>query len=567
MIVNFKKVKYKNFFSTGNAEIEFDFQHGKFLIVGKNGAGKSTLVSAVVFALFGKPIKELNKPQIVNTINNKNCVTEIEFNRGTIEYRVVRGIKPNIFEIYEDGVLLDQTRVGDYQTYLDSVIGCDYKHFIRTVMISVENYQPFMMMKAAERRSFVDEIIDLGILTMMKDIHAKEYKDAQKNLQTMQNNYEALKEKFQLATKTVETISEMLGDQKTTLTNELEECRLKYQEVTEPYEKLTEQSQKIKEQLDAYYDRERELQNLKNSVIKYKQEIEDAEKKKKIAGVCPTCSSSISGEKVDRTIAHAEECIVGAKDKLAKTLDKIENFGVLVEPADLRQESTNLIQQLQMISTESNSIKQRASQIKSKLQSIDESKLTEAKEEAKSIAARAKTMKGEIAKLQEQVSIGAVMTQILKDDGIKKSVIEQYLSEFNSAVYDYTDMLELSTKFSFDGEFNEQILSRDRDNFSYNNLSRGEKAKLDMAILMAFRKISQLKAKFQCNILFCDEVLETLAGDSFVTMIEMFYDKEFDDMGVYVVSHKATDTGITHLFDDVVTFSKDVDGFSYLEGK
>lgn len=518
-----------------------------------------------MFALFGKPVKELNKPAIVNTINNKNCLTEIEFNRVNIEYRVVRGIKPNIFELYEDGVLVDQTRVGDYQTYLDSVIGCDYKHFIRTVMISVENYQPFMTMKAQDRRTFVDEIIDLGILTVMKDVHAKEYRDAQKNLQTMQSNYETLKEKFQLATKTVETITEMLGEQKTSLTNELEECRVKYQKVTEPYESLAQESERIKNELDAFYDRERELQSLKNSVAKYRQTIEDNQKKKKIASVCPTCSSSISGEKVDRTIAHAEECITNAQESLEEALQKIENFGELIEPGELRQESTKLIQQLQQISTESSALKQRAAQIKTKLQSIDESKLEAAKEETKAIAAKARALKAEIAKVQEQVSIGAVLTQSLKDDGIKKSIIENYLVEFNNAVYDYTDMLELSTKFSFDGEFNEQILSRDRDNFSYNNLSRGEKAKLDMAILLAFRKISQLKAKFQCNLLFCDEVLETLAGDSFVTMIEMFHDAEFEDMGVYVVSHKATDTGMTHLFDDVVKFSKDVDGFTYLE--
>ena len=495
-MIRLKTVRWKNFLATGNRFIEVKLdQEPMMLIVGKNGAGKSTLIDAITFSLFGKPFKKVNKGQLINSVNERDTLTEIEFSVGSNDWKVCRGIKPNLFEIYNNGNLINQdAKSMDYQKYLEEkILKLNFKSFTQIVVLGSASFVPFMQLTANDRRIIIEDILDIGIFSLMKTL----LKDRVITLrdETTELDYEIklLQEKITLQEKHLKAMEEESNQKRKTDLDKIKETEQEIarlnKDIDNHQERITELTNSIKDkvivdkknqELDKY--RSQIKKNLKK-LGKDKKFFEDKEN-------CPTCEQEID-EKFK-------------KNKLVKV------------GADLDEMNVGLTQ----LEKEVQKVYQRIGEISKSTQEIQ-------KEESKSTR----------FKYVDQKFYYDVLSNILNDTGIKTRIIKKYLPVINKHVNDYLKDMDFFVNFQLDENFQETIKSRHRDQFSYYSFSEGEKKRIDIALLLTWRDIASMRNSVNVNILILDEVFDASLDQAGVDDLMKLFNI-LKNTNLFIISHK-----------------------------
>jgi len=562
-MIRFKTLTFSNFLSTGDqpTTIHLD-SHKTTLVVGTNGAGKSTMLDALSFALFGKPHRNINKPQLINSINGKKCLVEVTFSIGTSEYRVVRGIKPTKFEIWKDGEMLNQeSHARDYQKVLETnILKLNHKSFHQIVVLGSSNFIPFMQLPAHHRREVIEDLLDIGIFTKMNTVLKDKLLTIKNEISYVKTQIGIAEEKISLQKTHINKIKSIDDNQKNEIQTEIEELNEQNKQLREINEDLTEQLSTDVTQDDAQSIRTKQSElskfegKLEQKVSRYKGERQffiDNES-------CPTCGQDISKElkdeatqKIHEKLFELEEGNTVLQKEISKTNTEFERVqSELVRVRNIAQD----------ISTNTGTINQNQSRItglNSKLAQENDTTEDEAKLNELYEALNENTSKS--AEYSEALSYCNTLESLLKDGGIKAKVIKQYLPVMNKLINQYLQVLDFFVLFNIDENFNETIRSRHRDDFSYSSFSEGEKSRIDLALMFTWRQIARMKNSTSTNLLMLDETFDSsLDGDGVENLLKILGTLDADS-NTFIISHK-TDV-LDGKFANKLTFEK-VNNFS-----
>lgn len=546
-MIIFHTIRWKNFLSTGNVftEIKLD-QHQNTLIVGENGAGKSTILDALCFALFGKPYRNINKPLIVNSINGKECLVELEFTAGSKRYLLRRGIKPNVFEIWFNGTMLHQdARAKDYQDMLERMIlKMNYKSFTQIVILGTASFTPFMQLKAADRREVIEDLLDIQIFSNMNAIVKDKIKTIQGDLAEYKIRLEAVKEKIDLHKKHLEELKrnnqEMIAEKRLEITNtkhnmvELETTNRSLQAEIDLL--LTEIGDET-----VFRGKHQKLGTLEARIESNMKKVEKEVAFYQENDSCPTCKQAISADhkhtmetecnlklaEFKAGLAKLEEeknAVVQRLAEIARINGRIQSVG-----RDIANTTSSLVHARRYIDLLEREVDKLNEQRSLSPESHDQSKALF--EELTDYIDKRK-------KASEEKQYLDIAAQLLKDGGIKSKIIKQYLPVINKLVNKYLAAMDFFVNFTIDEEFNEMIKSRHRDDFSYENFSEGEKQKIDLALLLTWRSIARMKNSVNTNLLVLDETfdssLDTKGTDALLEILHSLP----ENTNIFVISHK-----------------------------
>lgn len=560
-MILFKKIRWKNFLSTGNIFTELDLNsNNTTLIVGENGAGKSTLLDALSFSLFGKPFRKINKPQLLNTITQKQLVVEVEFTIGSNEFKIIRGIKPNIFEVYQNDKLMNQTaEMKDYQEILEkNIIKVNHKSFCQVVILGSATFQPFMQLSAYQRREIIEDLLDLQIFTTMNSLLKDKVLINSERIQTLSSEKKIIEEKISL-------IKEHLSELQSNNEKFIEEKKARVIETNEQIQKLNDEYwvyENNRKQLEESLEDEAAVSKKMNKLGQLKHQIEaNLGILNKEVGFfhkydnCPTCKQQIDEQFKAETIDTKESEIKKIQDGLEKLSEEYEKVN-------------SRINELMQIHSEVNNNKLEISRVKTKITSLIEYRETledEIKNMGKKISSDEDNKVPELEKSLKEVeknyydyledrNILNVASSLLKDGGIKSKIIKQYIPVINKLINKYLSSMEFMCQFELDEEFNETIKSRYRDVFSYSSFSEGEKMRINLAILFTWRAIAKLRNSINTNILIMDEVFDSSLDSNGTEEFLKILNNLTSDTNTFIISHK-TDQ-LYDKFSKVIKFEK-----------
>jgi DNA repair exonuclease SbcCD ATPase subunit len=557
-MIKFKKIRWKNFLSTGNnfTEIQFD-KTDTTLILGENGAGKSTLLDALTFVLFNKPYRSINLPQLVSSVNEKDCVVEIEFSDTKSEYKIVRGQAPKVFEIWKDGKQLDQdSKTRDGQKMLEEIIlGMNYKSFCQVVILGSANYIPFMRLTAAERRAVVETILDIGVFSSMNaylkervSANKEELQHAESALAVARERVSVLKRMCEDEKKRSEMDEAWETEQVAAANATIEEARAAVKSSLERIEAISAtivDGSKVKKNFDKYTELRSQIQKKMQTLNK---EIAFYEKNDS----CPTCSQKIADDfkrdAIDKGRGKTAEMEKAIKD-IVKESEIAEKRIEAIEVVMLEISDLNSI-----IMKKTNQIEATEKHIKTitSKKSVKVGNVLDDLSAALSSEEDAIDNKRELIEEQHYLSLAGTL---LKDSGIKSRIIKNYIPVINDTINKYLTQMTFFVNFHLDEEFNETIKSRHRDVFTYASFSEGEKKKIDLALLFAWRAIASMKNSITTNLLILDEILDGSLDDS---AIEAFLDIMANTKAgtnTFVISHKPKEV-LQDKFDRCIQFAK-----------
>jgi DNA repair exonuclease SbcCD ATPase subunit len=547
MIV-FEKIRWKNFLSTGNdfTEVQLD-KSPTTLIVGQNGAGKSTLLDALSFALFGKPHRNINKPQLVNTINGKNTEVDVEFRIGSHKFVIKRGIKPTKFEIWQNGNMINQSSAAkDYQKFLEqNILKLNHKSFHQIVVLGSSSFIPFMQLPAGHRRDVIEDLLDIGVFSKMNLILRDKDSKLKEEISNITYEYDLNKEKIALQKKYIRDITELNDEQIEKKTdqveanqNEIEELNLVNEELSKEIEEL---QKGLAEDLKKAHDKK---QSLSQFTFQFQSKIKEVVNDAKFYeenDVCPTCSQNIGDdlrhEKLSTAKSKAKELNTAISDATAQSTIVEETIERLNGIAEQVREKTATI------STNNSAITRLQRQIHDLETEIDSLRgstgdLSKANLELSELQEARNVLSEEKLKLIDAKSYNQAASEMLKDTGIKTKVIKQYLPVINNLVNKYLQVLDFFVSFNLDESFNETIKSRHRDSFNYASFSEGEKQRIDLALLFTWRQIARMKNSTSTNLLILDETFDSsLDHDGIDNLMKILYTLD-DNTNVFVISHK-----------------------------
>lgn len=544
-MIIFEKVRWKNFLSTGNQFTEIDLNRNETtLIIGENGAGKSTVLDALCFALFGKPFRTISKSQLVNTVNAMETVVEIEFSIASRRYKIVRSIKPNKFEIWQNDVMLNQEANNrDYQKILEQqILKLNYRSFTQVVILGSSTFVPFMQLKARFRREVVEDLLDIKIFSMMNMLLKQRLKDLVIELQEVEYNYKLSGEKISMQQSYIENIKNNAGiiikEKQSNYDNNFVELDKKINN-----KKTLEKTQKtlfesVEDQINIE-SKDVKLKDLRSTLVE-----KQKEKDKMIAFFekhddCPVCTQDIPKDFKSEMITTKEKEkkeIVNGLTKMEQELDKTQSrLSEIVKVTNEIQDNSIQIAQLNTSIKELEKFQERLSNEiteleKSTVNNSDEEKLKTLQEEFDGIEKNRKDLKEE--KVYKEAS-----RAMLQDTGIKTKIIKQYLPIMNQLINKYLASMEFYVNFTLDENFDETIKSRFRDNFNYASFSEGEKMRIDLALLFTWRAIAKMKNSTNTNLLILDEIfdssLDSAGTDEFLKILNTL-----EGENVFVISHK-----------------------------
>ena len=544
-MIIFKSVRYKNFLSTGNVFTEIPLnENATTLIVGENGAGKSTFLDAITFGLFGKPFRNINKPQLVNSINEKDCVVEIEFNIAKKNYKIIRGIKPNLFEIHCDGELLNQdAKAKDYQDHLEKLIlKMNYKSFTQIVILGSTNFTPFMQLSAADRRAVIEDLLDIQIFSAMNVIVKTKSNSLKEEASRLKIQIDAVKGKIDLHKKHLDELKK----------NTKEIVEAKKQEIVEnktTFSALETEAKQKEKQIDdlIFQTSDEEFTNkrfskLNNLEAKIEGNIQKLEKDIEFYSVnstCPTCDQAINNkeEKVhtcNSKITELTEGLNKLKEESDAVLQRINTIKTT------QKELKSLEQDLVRINTSCSQIRKYVAKLEKEIEEIENKPAMseEFKAQSKELLNALQSFNEKRKEVSEQTQHYDIVAQLLKDGGIKSKIIKQYVPVINKLVNKYLAAMDFFVNFNIDEEFKETIKSRHRDDFSYENFSEGEKKRIDLALLFTWRSVAKLKNSVNTNLLIFDEVfdgsLDINGTEEFMKLINMLN----ENTNIFVITHK-----------------------------
>ena len=547
-MIKFNVVRWKNFLSTGDTftQIQID-KSPSTLIVGDNGSGKSTLLDAVSFALFGKPHRNINKIQMVNSINNKGCVVEVEFEIGSHSFKIVRAIKPNKFEIWQNGNMINQASASrDYQKYLEqNILKLNHKSFHQIVVLGSSSFIPFMQLQTYHRRAVIEDLLDIQIFTKMNMILKERNSVLRDELVDANYNLDLTKEKISLQKKYIKDITELNEEQAETKQNEIDEARteieLLNEKIKDANEYVIEHQDQNNESLKIMHDKKQSLSQYK---FRFEQQIGDVVKDAKFYeqnSECPTCSQEINDElrntKMDAAKAKAKEL----QTAITKAAAEAQNVNTLID--DLNKIQDEIISKQQDIHSNSVTIERLQKSITTLQNDIEgltgkDGDLGKANKDLTDLQESRDSWAENKLKLIEEKTYNDAAGEMLKDTGIKTKIIKEYLPVMNTLVNKYLSILDFFVSFELDENFNESIKSRYRDTFNYSSFSEGEKQRIDLALLFTWRQIARMKNSASTNLLILDETFDSsLDHDGIDSLMKILGSLE-EGSNVFVISHK-----------------------------
>jgi DNA repair exonuclease SbcCD ATPase subunit len=566
-MITFQKIKWKNFLSTGNTWTEIDFQkHNTNLIIGTNGAGKSTMLDALTFVLFNKPFRKINKPQLVNTTNEKECVVEIEFSINNREYLVRRGIKPNVFDIEVNGTPLHKEADdrANQRILEESILKVNYKSFTQIVILGSSTFVPFMQLTTSNRREVIEDLLDIRIFSAMNALIKDKIREKKDQIKSLDLKKETLKDKMKMQQNFIDELENRghanINANKEKITNLYKEVGLHMEEndkTNEQVEKLTTEQQKLT-------DAGKKLVKLNNLRGKISQKVSTITKEHKFFTentVCPTCTQSIEEEFRLNRITDAQN---KAKE-LKEGYEELENTIKFEQERErqftaLSQEITKLTHGISQNNTRISLNQRQIRDLEHEIQTLTENlanrnteheKLEEFKENLHKTIEDLSTKKQEIVHYDFAYSL-------LRDDGVKTKIIKKYLPFINQQVNRYLQLMDFYINFHLNEEFSETVKSPIHEDFSYSSFSEGEKMRIDLALLFTWREVARLKNSVNTNLLIMDEVfdssLDGFGTDEFLKIIRYV----IKDANIFVISHK---TDLQDKFESVTRFEK-IKGFS-----
>ena len=547
-MILFKTLRYRNFLSTGNTFTTIDFTRSKTtLVIGHNGAGKSTMLDALSYALFGKPHRNINKPQLVNSINGKNCEVEVEFSIGQREYRIIRGIKPGKFEIYVDGTMINQSsHAKEYQKILEqNILKLNHKSFHQIVVLGSSSFIPFMQLPSHHRRDVIEDLLDINVFSKMNQILKEKQSILKDNLKDVNYDLELAKDKIDLQQNYIKEVEGLSTKEIETKEQEISDARSEIQQIQSENVALSNsierRSRGLEEKIKKNHDK-------KQALLQYKAEF-DAKIKTLVKEAkfydkhdnCPTCEQEISKELKDEKTKTAKEKATIYQDTLK---DLAEQASVVeINISQLDDLSKMIRDKTAALTTNNNSIDSLQKRIDVLASQIDKIKGSEgdtakAKEELSKLQEQREAHFENKLRINEDVTYNTVILEMLKDTGIKTKIIKQYLPVINQLTNQYLQILDFFVHFNLDESFTETIRSRHRDNFSYDSFSEGEKQRIDLALLFTWRQIAKMKNSVATNLLILDETFDSsLDHEGVGNLMKIIY-AFGEDTNVFVISHK-----------------------------
>ena len=562
-MIIFKTVRWRNFLSTGASFTEIDFQRSpNTLIIGNNGAGKSTIQDALCFGLFGKPFRKINKPQLLNSINNQAAVVEIEFSIGKKQYKVIRGIKPNTFEIYQNGTLLNQDAAAkDYQDYLERfILKLNYKSFTQVVILGSASFVPFMQLSPADRRAIIEDLLDIGIFSSMNSVVKEKMSEIKEFTTKTKYEMELTAEKIKFQKQNIEehkNRSEAEIEKKKKEVNENIDQNFTLQKDIELIQKHIDVLQsKIQDKL-AIEKKSTKLLQLESKLESRLKKLDKEYKFYEEKHDCPTCKqgiadtfrrSQLSG--IDKTKGEIGVGIADIETKIQEANNRIEEIQKIVK--HIQEHNNEIVKHnstISAINTYISKLQKEIEELSATKDSLEEenAKLKELQQELGVLVEKQK-------ELSEQKQYYEFAGSLLKDTGIKTKIIRQYLPIMNKLINKYLTAMDFFVNFNINEQFEETIKSRHRDEFSYANFSEGEKMRIDLALLLTWRQIAKLKNSTNTNLLILDEVMDSSLDVSGTEEFLKLIHEMGADTNVFVISHKSDQ--LFDKFRSVIRFEK-----------
>ena len=566
-MILFETIRWKNFLSTGNQYTEVNFtENATNLIIGTNGAGKSTVLDALTFSLFGKPFRKINKPQLINSTNEKDCRVEVSFNVNNTDWKIVRGIKPNIFEIWRNDSLLDQAASAlDQQKWLEqNVLKMNYKSFTQIVILGSSTFVPFMQLSANNRRDVIEDLLDIKIFSSMNMIIKEKIRQGKEDIKVLNLKKESLNDKVTMQENFIEELENRASENIKEKEGEIGKLLVEENKFMNDNIKITEELDDFNKVLNSYTGATEKLRKLGNLKGKISNKVSTITKEHKFFNentVCPTCDQAIEEtfriNRIKDAQVKAKELQTGYKEleeaikeeeererqftALSKEISKLNN--------DISQNNVRIAGCQRQISNLESEVQRTTEQLANR--NTEHEKLETFKDNLK-------TTYDELLNKKETINYYDFSFSLLKDGGVKSKIIKKYLPLINQQVNRYLQMMDFYINFTLDEEFNETVQSPIHENFSYSSFSEGEKMRIDLALLFTWREVARMKNSVNTNLLIMDEVfdssLDGLGTEEFLKIIRFV----IQDANIFVISHKSD---LHDKFANVLRFEK-IKGFS-----
>ena len=568
-MILFETIRWKNFLSTGNQYTEVNFtENATNLIIGTNGAGKSTVLDALTFSLFGKPFRKINKPQLINSTNEKDCRVEVSFNVNNTDWKIVRGIKPNIFEIWRNDSLLDQAASAlDQQKWLEqNVLKMNYKSFTQIVILGSSTFVPFMQLSANNRRDVIEDLLDIKIFSSMNMIIKEKIRQGKEDIKVLNLKKESLNDKVTMQENFIEELENRASENIKEKEGEIGKLLVEENKFMNDNIKITEELDDFNKVLNSYTGATEKLRKLGNLKGKISNKVSTITKEHKFFNentVCPTCEQAIEEtfriNRIKDAQVKAKELQTGYKEleeaikeeeererqftALSKEISKLNN--------DISQNNVRIAGCQRQISNLESEVQRTTEQLANR--NTEHEKLETFKDNLK-------TTYDELSSRKDTINYYDFSYSLLKDGGVKSKIIKKYLPLINQQVNRYLQMMDFYINFTLDEEFNETVQSPIHEDFSYASFSEGEKMRIDLALLFTWREVARMKNSVNTNLLIMDEVfdssLDGFGTEEFLKIIKYVV----KDANIFVISHKES---LHDRFDNVLRFEK-VKGFSRL---
>jgi len=567
-LIHFEKVRWKNFLSTGNyfLEVQLD-RNPTTLIVGENGSGKSTVLDALCFVLFNRPFRQINKSQLVNSINMGSAIVEIEFTIQKNKFKIIRGMKPTVFEIYCNGKMLNQDANSvDYQKILEQqILKLNYRSFTQVVILGSSTFVPFMQLRSKDRREVVEEILDIKIFSLMNFLLKHKNKEVGEELNTLEYELKLTKEKITMQEQYIQSLKknkDKIIEEKEHLIFDSNRVLLDEQEKSDKISNEIESAQPELDKKDKLLNTIREFHKMEAQLSNRINENERQRKFFSENDECPTCTQTIDEELKQVKIKEKTNRIAELKQGILKLEDELK--AKETEKSKLNEFAKEIRKkevEIAKISVSMSGLKRLIEKEKKQIEKYKNGQVSEEdKVKLTRLSERFKIQEEQISKLREDKFYVDVARNLLMDTGIKTKIINKYLPIMNKLINGYLTSMDFYVNFTLDNNFNETIKSRHRDEFSYSSFSEGEKMRIDLALLFTWRAVAKMKNSTNTNLLILDEIfdssLDTTGTDDFLKILHTFADQN-----VFVISHKG-DT-MFDKFRSVIKFEK-VRNFSKL---
>ena len=562
-MILFRKIRWKNLLSTGNHYTEINLStNTNTLIVGENGSGKSTLLDAMCFALFGKAFRSINKPQLLNSINQKDCVVEVEFDTNNKSYKIIRGIKPNVFEIHCNGQLLNQEAASkDYQEHLEKfILKLNYKSFTQIVILGSASFTPFMQLSASDRRAIIEDLLDIQIFSTMNGLVKERLSTNKETTISNKHQIDLVTKEYDLKKKHIEELKKSNDDEIKRYEEEIQNNLQIISELLANNNILNARTEELNLQVSNKLDSETKIKKIvkletqiENNLGKYNKDIEFF----RSHDDCPTCRQSIALEFKEEQIESLDTRVNDSKQALEQLKKKLteeqEKLNAINETQSLIQ---TFVVKIATNNTSINETNKYITRIQKKIVELRSSKVGTDQEDnnLKVLQDSLSQLQAGLKELIEEKSYLEAASALLKDTGIKTKIVRQYLPVINKLVNKYLASLDFFVNFNLDESFKETIKSRHRDDFSYNNFSEGEKQRIDMALMLTWRAVAKLKNSANTNLLILDETfdssLDANGTDYLMTVLHTL-----EGVNLFVISHKGD--VLQDKFENVIRFVKE----------